>query len=355
VYFEIALAAYVIDRLFGEFAFVRHPVVLMGDYIRWFEERFYRESIGRGAVLTFSLLLIVFALSAGAQWVLGSLGGDGGRSCGLLYGLSGSGEPDLQGCHAFGWYSLALGLVASTTIASKMLYDSVGEIMSHPEKIRYLVSRDTEGLLASDIRKAAIETYAENLSDGVIAPLFYLVLFGLPGAFVYKAINTLDSMVGYRNKRYEKFGKFAARLDDAANYIPARVTAVVIVLLLYVPLVWRADASASSGALRHKEHPHASSLSGWAAIPILRTIAKVFHDGQHHPSPNAGYPIAAMAYALGVMLGGPTRYFGQVKPKAWFGQGRSELENGDIERALRLQGRLDILAVMILAIGAWAI
>jgi adenosylcobinamide-phosphate synthase len=208
-----------------------------------------------------------------------------------------------------------------------MLYDSVREIISHPEKIRYLVSRDTEDLSPSDIRKAAIETYAENLSDGVIAPLLYLVLFGLPGAFVYKAINTLDSMVGYRNERYEKFGKFAARLDDAANYIPARITAAVIIVLM--------------------SRPAFSILHSPFSTVLLR-------QAKAHPSPNAGYPIAAMACALGIRLGGPTRYFGELKPKAWLGQGRSELEDGDIERALKLQGRLDILVIVILALGAWS-
>jgi len=289
VYIETALVAYGIDRLFGEPGFVRHPVVLMGDYVQWFEKRFYRNSIARGALLTLTLLAIVFALSTWVQWMLGSPGDDGGRSCGLSYGLSGSGEPDLPWCHAFGWGDLLGGLIASTTIASKMLYDSVREIITHPEKIRYLVSRDTEELSPSDIRKAAIETYAENLSDGVIAPLLYLLLFGLPGAFVYKAVNTLDSMVGYRNERYELFGKVAARLDDVANYVPARITAVLIMVLL--------------------------------AGKSITQIYQAFRNGQKHPSPNAGYPIAAMAYALGIRLGGPTRILGSANPKRGSGRG----------------------------------
>ena len=102
-----------------------------------------------------------------------------------------------------------------------------------------LVSRDTTTLSNSDVNKAAIETYAENLSDGVIAPLFYLLCFGLVGAFVYKAINTLDSMVGYRNTRYEKFGKFSARVDDVANYIPSRITALIIALLFFKKAFWQ--------------------------------------------------------------------------------------------------------------------
>jgi len=195
-----------------------------------------------------------------------------------------------------------------------MLYDSVKDIISNPQHIKYLVSRDTEHLSDSDINKAAIETYAENLSDGVIAPLFYLILFGLWGAFVYKAINTLDSMVGYRNERYEKFGKFAAKLDDVVNYIPARVTAVLIVLL--------------KG--RHLGLP----------------LRKIWTQGSKHESLNAGYPIAAMALSLGVKLGGDTAYFGKIKSKPFFGEGRKMITKEDIQNALALQPRLDIFILI---------
>ena len=265
MYFEIALIAYVIDRIFGEFSFIRHPVVLMGDYISWFEKRFYADSIVRGMILTLSLLLLVFLLSFS-----------------ISYLLSGWGHPDLQ--------VLLYGVIASTTIASKMLYDSVKDIITNPQHLKYLVSRDTEHLSDSDINKAAIETYAENLSDGVIAPLFYLILFGLWGAFVYKAINTLDSMVGYRNERYEKFGKFAAKLDDIVNYLPARMTAVFIIVFMG----------------RHMGLP----------------LRKTWSQGSKHESLNAGYPISAMALSIGVKLGGDTYYFGKIKSKPFFGEGR---------------------------------
>jgi len=172
VYAEITLIAYIIDRIFGEFSFLKHPVIFMGDFISWFEKHFYtpragsraHDSIFRGALLTFSLLLLIFA---------------------ICYPIS------IMITHP-----LLLGLLASMGIASKMLYESVKDIMINPENIKYLVSRDTENLSPSDINKAAIETYAENLSDGVIAPLFYLLLFGIIGLFLYKGINTLDSMVG---------------------------------------------------------------------------------------------------------------------------------------------------------------
>ena len=202
-----------------------------------------------------------------------------------------------------------------------MLYDSVKDIIEHPQNIKYLVSRDTESLSKSDINKAAIETYAENISDGVIAPLFYLLLFGLWGAFVYKAINTLDSMVGYRNERYEKFGKFSARLDDIVNYIPARITALLIFFL-------------SKGAVETTPYK------------------EIWKFGKLHESPNAGYPISAMALSLGIKLGGDTSYFGKMKSKPYFGEGREQIMTDDIKNALTLQPKLDIFIIIFLGIGA---
>ncbi|SFV70769.1 Adenosylcobinamide-phosphate synthase [hydrothermal vent metagenome] len=292
MYFDIALIAYIIDRIFGEFRFIRHPVVLMGDYIQWFEKQFYKDSIFRGVLLTLSLTSIVGAV---------------GYCCHSTF------------VHIFPEYisTIILGIITSTTIASKMLYDSVKDIILHPQNIKFLVSRDTENLSDSDINKAAIETYAENLSDGVIAPLFYLILFGLWGAFVYKAVNTLDSMVGYRNKRYEKFGKFSAKVDDTFNYIPARVTAILINILFYgfnhLRLTWR--------------------------------------EGKKHESLNAGYPITAMALNLHIRLGGDTAYFGKIKPKPFFGTGRKNITKADIQNALKLQSGIDRFIVLFLGLG----
>lgn len=284
---DIALIAYLTDRIFGEFPFIRHPVILMGDFITAFEKRFYRDSILRGFWLVFWLLATVLA---------------------LVTPISLIDNP---------WI---LGIIASTGIAGKMLYTSVSNVLNDPQSIRYLVSRDTENLSESDINKAAIETYAENLSDGVIAPLFYLLVFGLVGLFLYKAVNTLDSMVGYRNDKYEKFGKVAARLDDIANYIPSRITAVLIVTLF--------------GKLTH--------------------LRQTRHYGALHESPNAGYPIAAMALSLGLSLGGATSYFGVIKNKPYFGEGKREISDGDIRRALALQWKLDTLVIIVLAAGVMA-
>ena len=168
----------------------------------------------------------------------------------------------------------------------------------------------------SDIYKASIETYAENLSDGVIAPIFYLLLFGLPGAVCYKAINTLDSMIGYRNSRYERYGKLSAKLDDIANYIPARVTMLMI----------------------------------WLCSKPRVSLKEIIKDAKGHSSPNAGYPISAMAYRVGVSLGGDTSYFGKIVYKPYFGSGRKSIEQKDVYKALGVRGCIEIVVIVIIGI-----
>ena len=283
---EIALIAFLIDRIFGEFKYIPHPIVLMGRYIQWFEEKFYQDSITRGVILTVSLLALVYIAVTLILIVASST-------------------------------VFLVGVIASMGIASKMLHASVKEVIdsSNPkEKIAMLVSRDTENMSESDINAAAIETYAENLSDGVVAPIFYLLLFGLGGLFFYKAVNTLDSMVGYRNDRYEKFGKASAKLDDILNFIPARITALLIAILFL-----------SKRSFNH--------------------ILKYAHL---HESPNAGYPISAMAGALGVKLGGPCSYFGKIKDKPFLGNGEENITKSNVQTTLLFQVRFDILIILFL-------
>ncbi len=277
----ITLLAYGIDKKFGEFTFIKHPVILIGDLISFFESKLYKDSILNGLLLVLGVLSVSTVVSLVIQHFLNHFD--------ILI------------------YIVLNSFLASMFIAHKMLKDSVLEIVelkSLEEKrkaISMLVSRDTQNLNESDINKAAIETYAENLSDGVIAPMFYLLLFGLPGIILYKTINTMDSMIGYRNERYEKFGKFAARLDDLANYIPSRVTAILIVLLYQKKFDFR-----------------------------------YIQDAKMHESPNAGFPIAAMAYSLDIQLGGDTSYFGKVKKKPFFGQGKKILTEQDIQNIFKL-------------------
>jgi len=274
----ITLFAYLIDRRFGEFTFIKHPVVFMGELITFFEQKFYKDSILRGVFLVLFVLGIVAFFSFALYFYLQTLP--------LFLNV------------------LFSAVLAAIFVAHNMLRESVLNIINAPNKkeaISMLVSRDTQDMSSSDINKAAIESYAENLSDGVIAPLFYLLLFNLPGIILYKAINTMDSMVAYRNKRYEKFGKVAAKLDDLANFIPSRLTALILMLLA-------------------KKSP----------------ILSFYSDGSKHESPNAGHPITAMALALDISLGGPTSYFGKVKNKPYFGKGRKEIQAEDISRALAI-------------------
>ena len=283
MFFDIALFSYIIDRVFGEFSFFRqlkHPIIFMGDFIKWFEKRFYKNSVFRGFLLTISLLTAVFIVCFILDYFIDNI------------------------------YLLAL--ICSFSISSKMLYDAVKEIISNPSKIKYLVSRDTENLSHSDINKAAVETYAENLSDGVIAPLFYLVCFGIYGAFLYKAVNTLDSMVGYRNEKYEKYGKFSARLDDVLNYIPARITAILISILF---------------------------LS-------KKALLSFYSLGKQHKSINAGLPISAMGFCINAKLGGDTVYFGKLTKKPILSQGEEIITSNHILKAIAFRNRLDILIIL---------
>ncbi len=287
----IAFMALLIDRLVGEFSNIRHPVIIIGDAIKGFEKHLYQPSILRGALLTLVIIgcagIFGLAIQWFLQWSLGNLPG--------LVTL------------------IVTAVLASTLLAHRMLHDSVLNLLQtdQPQQaLQMLVSRDTENLTESDCYKAGIESYAENLSDGVIAPLFYLLLFGLPGILVYKAINTLDSMVGYRTQRYEKYGKSSAKLDDLVNWIPARITALMIML---VNLKW--------------------PLWGF------------YKQGKRHDSPNAGHPITAMALNINCQLGGDTVYFGQLKQKAFFGNEKSTkiIQKQHVTACLSSRNRIDRL------------
>lgn len=289
---ELALAAYLIDKFLGELP-CKHPVMFMGDFIQAFEKRFYFDSVARGAMLVFSLICVTWLVSF------------------LIVQISSFLPKNLQ--------FFVLAICASTGIAMNMLYESVqtvAESETPQQAVRYLVSRDTENMSENDAYKAALETWAENLSDGVIAPLFYLTLFGLSGIAIYKAINTLDSMIAYRTARYEKFGKVAARLDDLANFIPARLSAILIVLLM-----------------PNKKH----------ALKML------LRDGHKLESPNAGYPIAALAGSLKISLGGAAQYHGKLKQKPTLGDALEPISQTTIFKALRLRTKIDFAVLIILS------
>jgi adenosylcobinamide-phosphate synthase len=242
--------------------------------------------------------------------------------------------------------------LTATTIASRELIASARHVLDALKekdmnaarlRLSMIVGRDTAQLPEKGVLKATIETLAENVSDGVVAPLFYLVLGGLPLAMAYKAINTLDSMVGYKNDRYRHFGWAAARLDDAANYIPARLTGILITgaaFLMSLPLN-------AGNSIR------ATSL----------TVDVMLRDGRKHPSPNSGVPEAAYAGALGIVLGGPSTYNGVIVDKPFIGQElpvaagltseACERYRGALERAISLTRLTAILAVCVGAVCAY--
>ncbi|WP_166382353.1 adenosylcobinamide-phosphate synthase CbiB [Polaribacter sp. 11A2H] len=177
------------------------------------------------------------------------------------------------------------------------------------KRLSWIVGRETNNLSEQQIRVATLETMSENLSDGVIAPLFYFLILGIPGVMAYKMINTLDSMIGYKNDRYISFGKFAAKLDDVANYIPARITAI---LMLLVQL----------------------KVNG---------ISFVFKEGKKHSSPNAGYPEAALAYILDCQFGGPNYYHGKLLKKPFIGSNNRIIKHEEIKIASRINYAVSIL------------
>ncbi len=197
--------------------------------------------------------------------------------------------------------TLIIAFLLYTAIALKGLAGEAGKVIdlacsgdldAARRQLKSLVGRDTEDLDEGGILKAAVESLAENASDGVLAPIFYYLLGGIPMAMTYKAINTMDSMVGYKNEKYRLFGWAPARLDDLANIVPARLTGLFICL---------AGAAAGHG--------------------IVRPLKTMFRDGRKHPSPNSGVPMAAMAGALGVTLGGPAAYGGALVEKPFIGEG----------------------------------
>jgi adenosylcobinamide-phosphate synthase len=301
------LAAIVIDWLVGDPPWPTHPVILIGRWIRWLEKRLRsgesREwSAGklkrRGCVLTVLTMLL-------------SLLATGGLVCGL-YAL----HPWL-GLAANTWLISTTIAIRGLKDAAMLVYRPLAEgIMADARKyVGYIVGRDTEHLGEAEITRAAVETVAENTVDAVVAPLFFALMGGAPLAMAYRAANTLDSMVGYRNDRYLYFGWASARWDDVLNLLPARMTALLL-----------------AGAASLSRGMHAGK-----ACRSVREFARL------HPSPNSGYPESAVAGALGVELGGRNTYGGVVSERARMGWPLRLLRKEDIVLSVRLLYRVSYL------------
>ncbi len=280
---KFILAAILVDIVLGDPEWLPHPVILIGRVVAWGDSRLHSGASTRDFAAGALLAVVVVTLTATASWIV------------------------ITTSQALDWWlgALAATLIAWTTLAARGLNDAAAAVelalRSNNEdlarrEIRSLVGRDVETLDREGLISATIESVAENSSDGVIAPLFFLFAGGPVAALAYKAINTLDSMIGYKDERYLYFGKCAARLDDIANFVPARLAALSIAI--------------------------AAIMTG-RAFESLRTC---FADASEHESPNAGYPEAAMAGALGVKLGGDAYYGGELERRPIFGRAETPLD-----------------------------
>ena len=291
------LGGFVLDALFGDPAWLPHPVVYMGKAISKLE-KFLRPRLPKtpqgellgGAIVAFCLPVGTFLLTGLVCW--------GAARFHPLLGLA----VQMFWC---GQALAARGLVQESTNVYKELKKP--DLPGARKAVSRIVGRDTAELTAEGVTKAAVETVAENASDGVIAPLLYMLIGGAPLALTYKAINTMDSMLGYKNEKYLYFGRVPAKLDDVANYIPSRLAA----------LLWVAAAAFT----------HNDAKGAWK---IWR------RDRRRHASPNSAQTESACAGALGVQLAGPAYYFGQYYPKLTIGDALRPIEPEDILRANRM-------------------
>ncbi|GMK42529.1 cobalamin biosynthesis protein CobD [Paenibacillus sp. CCS19] len=312
----MSAAAVIVDLLVGDPKWPTHPVIRIGQWIRWLENRLRRGVHAdakpsvlklRGIVLTastvllawFAMVLIVVAADAIHRWL---------------------------------GYAVSIWFI-STTIAVKGLKDAAmlvyrplieGNLPEARKYVGYIVSRDTDHIDEPDAARAAVETVAENTVDAFLSPLLFALLGGAPLAMAYRAANTLDSMVGYRNEKYRYLGWCSARFDDVLNYIPARLSS------LLMPL-------------------SAMLVPGMSAVRSIRAVLKF---ARRHPSPNSGIPESAAAGALGIELGGINRYFGQDSERARLGWPLRSLTASDIVRTVRLL-YVTTMLTWIGVIGLW--
>lgn len=304
----IALAVgFLLDFLLGDPLWLPHPVVAMGKLITWLEKllrclfpKTPRGELAGGILLAVVLPLLSWGVSFACLWLL----------C-LVHPLL---------CFAAEcWMCYQVLAARGLAQASKAVFLrlAAGDLPGARKAVGRIVGRDTKSLTAEGVTRAAVETVAENSSDGVIAPMFFLALGGAPLGMFYKAINTMDSMVGYKNDRYRFFGKAAARLDDAADFLPARLSALLTVL--------------------------AAGLSGFS----LKNAWRIFRRDRHnHASPNSAQTESVYAGALGVQLAGDTSYFGKLVRKPTIGDRLRPIEPRDILRANRLLWVTTMLSLM---------
>ena len=303
------LIGWFLDLLLGDPQWMPHPVVWFGKMISFGEKHLNKgkQRKLKGALLSLFFVTFVFVVTWALLYMASLLAGNFDFSLFTLH---------------FSLSTLLSSLIIFFCLAGTTLIREVRQtflavdrsLEEGRKQVARIVGRDTSQLSAQEIRTAALETLAENLSDGVIAPLFWLAIGGVPGMLAYKMVNTLDSMIGYKTDRYKDFGCFAAHLDDVANYFPARITAFLMVL--------------ASGR-----------------FTLLKFVAKY---GPRHASPNSGYPEAALAGILSCRFGGPHTYFGQLFDKPYIGENDRPLTTDDMHIAIRINRTSECIAILLL-------
>ena len=292
------LIGWLLDRLFGDPERLPHPVVLFGKMIAKGERML---NLGKWRVLKGALLaVILISVVVFATWTMIVVA----DKVNIYLGMA------MRAILVF--YCLA-----GTTLireVRQVFYAIDSSLDEGRQQVARIVGRDTSELTDEEVRKAALETLAENLNDGVIAPLFWFAIGGVPAMMGYKMVNTLDSMIAYHSPRYLKFGKAAARIDDIANYIPARLTALLMLI----------------------------------AARRLNLVSFVMKYGPCHASPNSGWPEAALAGILGCRFGGPHKYFGETFDKPYIGNQDKPLTREDMEKAVRINRTAETLGVIII-------
>ena len=287
------LMGWLLDLLLGDPAWLPHPVVGFGKAISFFEHRLNHGSHRKlkGAVMSVVLITATYAVGLTVNCQLSTVN-----------------------------FLIVFFCLAGTTLIREVrqVFLALDRSLEEGRKqVARIVGRDTKELSAQEVRTAALETLAENLSDGVIAPLFWFAILGVPGMLAYKMVNTLDSMIGYKTERYKDFGCWAAHIDDVANYIPARLTALLMIL------------------------PYVIFNFQFSIFNFVRKY------GPRHPSPNSGYPEAALAGILNCRFGGPHYYFGQLFDKPYIGDDDRLLTTNDMKIAIRVNRTAEVLMLLL--------
>ena len=293
----VLLVGWIADLVMGDPERLPHPIVWFGKAIAWFE-RLLNKGRGRRVKGIITALLLIGTVYAAMFF--------------LLRWIDGVDKYAGMAVKAI----LVFYCLAGTTLIRevKKVFEAVDCSLEEGRKqVARIVGRDTSELSEQEVRIAALETLAENLSDGVVAPVFWYGILGVPGMMAYKMVNTLDSMIGYRTQRYREFGWCAARIDDVANYLPARLTT-----LLMLTVTGR-----------------------------FRLLNFVTWFGREHASPNSGYPEAALAGILDCRFGGPHTYFGEVVNKPYIGTNERPITTADMERAVSINRRVEVVVVVV--------